>query len=224
MMLGLHVSVLDYQRLNVTLIHSCIHTYVHSCIHTYVHSCIRTYVHSCIRTYVHSCIRTYVHSCVVLFGHNLLLALHPSLQALLADPGLKDGFNMATRIIQTFQLPVEDVLCHMAKALVLASRYQDVKDLLHLMQLTDVCPESSSDKIIISAVKTLSHHTKDVRCYVLYSPSALVSEFVDSLAQPDHMYHSTMTAVVSLKMLGSSIPFWLVLTETPCCMPHGSLA
>ena len=134
MMLGLHISVLDYQRFNVTLMHSCI------------------------------C--TNIRSCVVLFGHNLLLALHPSLQALLADPGLKDGFNMATRIIQTFQLPVEDVLCHMAKALVLASRYQDVKDLLHLMQLTDVCPESSSDKIIISAVKTLSHHTKDVRCYV----------------------------------------------------------
>ena len=159
-MLGLHISVSDYQIFNVTLMHSCI------------------------------C--TNIRWCVVLFGHNLLLALHPSLQALLADPGLKDGFNMATRIIQTFQLPVEDVLCHMAKALVLASRYQDVKDLLHLMQLTDVCPESSSDKIIISAVKTLSHHTKDVRCFVLYSPFTLVSEFVCIHAQPDSMYHGCL--------------------------------
>ena len=84
------------------------------------------------------------------------------LQAVLADPGLKDGFSLATKIILTFHLPTEDILCHMAKALVLAERYSDVKDLLVLVQSSEICPESSNDKIIISAVKVLSQQTKDV--------------------------------------------------------------
>lgn len=83
-------------------------------------------------------------------------------QAVLADPGLKDGFSLAATIIRTFHLPTEDVLCHMAKALVLAERYTDMKDLLVLVQSSEICPESSNDKIIISAVKVLSQHTKDV--------------------------------------------------------------
>ena len=50
----------------------------------------------------------------------------------------------------------------MAKALVLAERFSDVKDLLTLVQSSEICPESSNDKIMVSAVKVLSQVTKDV--------------------------------------------------------------
>lgn len=50
----------------------------------------------------------------------------------------------------------------MAKSLVLAERYADVKELLVLVQSSEICPMSSNDKIIVSAVKVLSQHTKDV--------------------------------------------------------------
>ena len=80
----------------------------------------------------------------------------------MADPALKDGFSLAAKIIQTFHLPTEDVLCHLAKALVLAERFSDVRDLLKLVQSSELGPESSNDKIIVSSVKVLSQVTKDV--------------------------------------------------------------
>ena len=121
----------------------------------------------------------------------------PVPQAVLADPGLKDGFSLAAKIIRTFHLPTEDVLCHMAKALVLAERYTDMKDLLVLVQSSEICPESSNDKIIISAVKVLSQHTKDVShpakafvctCSVTHCHSLHVHDLIHSASRHCHLY------------------------------------
>ena len=100
---------------------------------------------------------------------HLTVSVSVLLQVVLADSELRDGFNLATRIIQLFQLPMEDILCHMARSLTLNERYQDIKNLLDLIQHKDsLFDQEKQDKVVMAAVKMGSQHSKDVSDASLY--------------------------------------------------------